>query len=657
MSHEMFQFLPPGFDLSLAYHGSYNIALVILSVMMASIAAFSALLITERVGVIVDKKTKRFWLNIGALTMGIGVWSMHFIGMLAFVLPVSVFYDPWITAISVIPAIIGSRCAFHFMIDKKTSFWKINCGGLFMAVGIGTMHYTGMAAMVMESSMYYNLWLFIASIIVAHILATVALYIKFMFSEISRFKKITVHIFSSIMMGCAVSGMHYTAMKSAFYFPLSEMTHGSIIPVSVMQPTFLALIIACLSIILMGITIVSSYLSLNLRLKGQFIREELEGGMDRKFVYLNIRQRLNLALITNLLLIIILGTVGIYSAHELDKKYSRISLLQSHYEVINNIESMIYQSEEMLLNIVTLGRDELIPALLDKTKVINTTFELYRKEDVKQYNLSDKFFKNKIKPFIDNFGRDISKAIQLYQENRIEEAKATYLTQVENSVSHIETFIKNRSDAEKNSINEAIIEVTAIQRNISIMYGILFFAIIVINFILNRKTAHSINEPLNNLVSVTKLIGSGNYSKKANEDSRDEFGELGASFNEMITQLDQKRKEMAAINQNSKDNEQQLKASNQQLRTNEQKVKNINKQLVHNEQEIKLSNLLLKTANEASLKAKNGLEEKLSELERFHRITVDRELEMVKLKKMVNGLLEELGRPGEFKIGEIKKAR
>jgi len=310
----------------------------------------------------------------------------------------------------------------------------------------------------------------------------------------------------------------------------------------------------------------------------------------------------------------------------------------------------------MLLNIITLGRDELIPDLLDQTKVINTTFEHYRKEDVKRYNLSDKSFKNKYKPFIDNFGRDISKAIQLYQENLIAEAKTTYLTQVENSVSHIETFIRNRSDVEKNYINEAIIEVAAIQRNISIIYGILFLAIIAINFILNRKTAQSIIKPLNNLVSVTKLIGSGDVMRRANEDSGDEFGELGAAFNEMIAQLDQKRKEMAAINQNLKDNEQQLKASNLQLRTNEQKVKDINQQLVHSEQEIKLSNQLLKTASEENLKAKKGLEEKLSELERFHRITVGRELEMVKLKKRVNDLLEELEKPGEFKIGEIEKA-
>jgi len=269
MGHSTFQFLPPGLDLSLAYHGSYNIYLVILSVAMASLAAFSALFITERLSTISDTKAIRFWQFIGSLTMGFGVWAMHFIGMLAFVLPVSVSYNPWITAISVIPAIIGSRCTFHFMITKEISFLRLNCGGLCMAVGIGTMHYTGMAAMMMKASMYYNLRLFILSIAVAHVLATLALYVKFMFSELSIYKKITMHIFSSIIMGCAVAGMHYTAMRASFYFPLSEMIHELSDPVKGIKPGFMALIIADAVIILTGITIVSLIFSKDFRLIGQ----------------------------------------------------------------------------------------------------------------------------------------------------------------------------------------------------------------------------------------------------------------------------------------------------------------------------------------------------------------------------------------------------
>ncbi|NNM34592.1 MAG: hypothetical protein HKO53_16045, partial [Gemmatimonadetes bacterium] len=187
---------------------SYDPALVVLSILVASFGALTALAVVNRV---VHNRTARGrlgWHATGSLAMGLGVWAMHFTAMLAFTLPVPTSYDLTTTAASVIPAILGSAVALAVMSRPTIEWWRLQVGGLSLAVGIGAMHYLGMEGVRNAAVMRYVPALFVLSIIVAHLLATVALYVRFTGGSERPGRQ--RRLLSALVMGLAVSGMHYT---------------------------------------------------------------------------------------------------------------------------------------------------------------------------------------------------------------------------------------------------------------------------------------------------------------------------------------------------------------------------------------------------------------------------------------------------------------
>ncbi len=175
-----FMFLDGSKDLGTALPGTYNWMLVALSVMIASLAAYAALGDAGRISDSETPAAKHLWLAIGAVAMGVGVWAMHFIGMLAFTLPVEVRYDVLITVVSMVPAILASGIVLHLISEERIGAWRLILGGILMGAGIGVMHYTGMAAMRMDALMAYDPVLFMVSILVAVALSITALYTKFL---------------------------------------------------------------------------------------------------------------------------------------------------------------------------------------------------------------------------------------------------------------------------------------------------------------------------------------------------------------------------------------------------------------------------------------------------------------------------------------------
>jgi NO-binding membrane sensor protein with MHYT domain len=157
---------------------SYDPLLVVLSIVIACLAAYVALTVVDRIIKVKNPLLKRKWLITGAIAMGCGIWAMHFIGMLSYTVPISVNYNIPMTIVSAIPAMLGSGIALYVMSRSSINWQQLQIGGLLMAVGIGTMHYSGMEAMRMNAYMYYDLTLFIISILVAHVMATIALYIN-----------------------------------------------------------------------------------------------------------------------------------------------------------------------------------------------------------------------------------------------------------------------------------------------------------------------------------------------------------------------------------------------------------------------------------------------------------------------------------------------
>lgn len=139
-------FLNRGSDPTLALPGVYDPILVALSVLMASLATYATLGLAGRICAAGTATAKKSWLAAGAMTMGIGVWTTHFIGMLAFRLPMTVNDDIPTTLVSMLPAILASGIMLHVISQMQVHLRTLIIGGTCMGAGIGVMYYTGMAA-------------------------------------------------------------------------------------------------------------------------------------------------------------------------------------------------------------------------------------------------------------------------------------------------------------------------------------------------------------------------------------------------------------------------------------------------------------------------------------------------------------------------------
>src|SRR4051794_3537706 len=206
-------------DPSRAIPGSYNYALVLLSYLVAALGSYAFLKFATRIAELRDAGLRFSWLAIGAIAMGGGIWAMHFIGMLAHILPIPVSYDPGITALSVVPAILAAAVALHVVARPIVTTSRLLVGGTLMGAGIGAMHYTGMSAMQVDALVRYDPTLFAASIVVAVLLAILGLEAR---EWISRLRPTGLgkmrEVVGALILGLAVTAMHYTAMASTYCF-------------------------------------------------------------------------------------------------------------------------------------------------------------------------------------------------------------------------------------------------------------------------------------------------------------------------------------------------------------------------------------------------------------------------------------------------------
>ncbi|HSU75965.1 MAG TPA: EAL domain-containing protein [Burkholderiales bacterium] len=197
--------------------GTYDYWLVVLSVLVATLASSTALELTTRITNSQGRSAK-LWLLGGAFSMGMGIWSMHFIGMLAFSLPVPMGYDVPITLLSMVIAIIVSGFALYIVSRERLTARRLLAAGALMGLGIASMHYTGMAAMQTSPPIQYDPALFAASIAIAILASLAALSIAFALRTDSLWM-IYAKYAAALVMGIAIAGMHYTAMAAANFAP------------------------------------------------------------------------------------------------------------------------------------------------------------------------------------------------------------------------------------------------------------------------------------------------------------------------------------------------------------------------------------------------------------------------------------------------------
>ncbi|MQG94846.1 bifunctional diguanylate cyclase/phosphodiesterase [Pseudomonas sp. MN1F] len=193
--------------------GSYSSALVLISLCVAILASYTALDLTGRIAT-AKGRAVHLWMGGGALAMGIGVWSMHFIGMLAFSLPIALGYDIALTAFSLLIAVLSSGFALWLVSQPSLPRLQLAFGALIMGTGIACMHYTGMAALRMLPGIDYDPTLFGASLAIAVGASAAALWIAFRLRQHTPYVR-QVRGLAAMVMGVAIVGMHYTGMAAA----------------------------------------------------------------------------------------------------------------------------------------------------------------------------------------------------------------------------------------------------------------------------------------------------------------------------------------------------------------------------------------------------------------------------------------------------------
>jgi diguanylate cyclase len=215
--------------------GTYSYWLVLLSVLVATLASYTALDLASRITA-AKGRAATLWLLGGAFSMGMGIWSMHFIGMLAFRLPIPMGYDVPVTLLSMLIAVVVSGFALFIVSRDTLGAGNLLWGGVLMGIGIASMHYTGMAAMQTSPPIQYDALLFLASIVIAITASIAALWLAFSLRTDSVWM-IYAKYAAAIIMGFAITGMHYTGMAAANFAPDTICLTGPLVDNSWMAGT------------------------------------------------------------------------------------------------------------------------------------------------------------------------------------------------------------------------------------------------------------------------------------------------------------------------------------------------------------------------------------------------------------------------------------
>ena len=194
---------------------SYSLSLVVLSVLVATVGAYVAVEIAQRLHTVWTRR-RVLWIFAGALAFGLGIWTMHFVGMLAMQLPILIWYDAPLIFVSVIAAIVGCTIAFLLFNRPNLNSWLLVLASVFVGAAIAGMHYIGMAGMRTSGQVIYDPLIVDASVGIAIIgsfaaLALTRSLVKTGSGPGARFKKAG----ASLLMGVTVAAMHYTGMAAA----------------------------------------------------------------------------------------------------------------------------------------------------------------------------------------------------------------------------------------------------------------------------------------------------------------------------------------------------------------------------------------------------------------------------------------------------------
>lgn len=232
---------------------TYNPVLVFISAAISVIAAYITLEVSHKLSA--SSGTNRtFWLVSGAIALGSGIWSMHFVAMLAFSIPTSITYNFLLVLFSLLVPILVSFQALAIIGRPQPTLTSILISSLIIGIGIAVMHYSGMAAMQMSASLSYNPVLFALSVVIAIAVSFIALVLSLMFRK--RKEQKLLKLLSAVVMGVAVMSMHYTGMAAANFEP----NPSKIIPPSGLDNVSLATLVCFYTLFVMGLVLSVMYI-------------------------------------------------------------------------------------------------------------------------------------------------------------------------------------------------------------------------------------------------------------------------------------------------------------------------------------------------------------------------------------------------------------
>jgi PAS domain S-box-containing protein len=265
--------------------GSYNYALVALSVLIAMFASYAALDLAGRVTA-AGGWTRAVWLLGGAGAMGTGIWSMHYIGMLAFILRIPVAYHWPTVMLSLFAAILASVVALDVVSRQKMGWFRALAGSVLMGAGIASMHYIGMAAMRLSAVCQFNFFLVVLSVVSAVLISLAALWITFHFRDEKTgigWEKLA----GAVVMGAAIPVMHYTGMAAASFTPSSmpaDLSHA--VSISTLGTAG----IAAVTFIVLGLALLTSWVDRRFATQTLELQEQK---LHQSEAYLSEAQRLS----------------------------------------------------------------------------------------------------------------------------------------------------------------------------------------------------------------------------------------------------------------------------------------------------------------------------------------------------------------------------
>jgi len=270
---------------TVALIGSYNYALVALSVLIAMFASYAALDLVGRVTA-AGGWTRAVWLLGGAGAMGTGIWSMHYIGMLAFILPIPVAYHWPTVLLSLFAAILASLVALGVVSRQKMGWFRALAGSVLMGAGIASMHYIGMAAMRLAAKCQFNSFLVVLSVVFAVLISLAALWITFHFRDETTgigWEKLA----GAAVMGAAIPIMHYTGMAAASFTPFvmpADLSHA--ISISALGTAG----IVAVTFLVLGLALLTSFVDRRFTVRTLEVQEEK---LQQSEAYLAEAQRLS----------------------------------------------------------------------------------------------------------------------------------------------------------------------------------------------------------------------------------------------------------------------------------------------------------------------------------------------------------------------------